>query len=470
MRKLEKEEILKRLEESKKITGYDYELTDDLKKIKVYCPKHNFSKIQNRNYAFQGRKISCCNTFSPLTKDEMDEYILRLSNQNPDCIISYDKFDGGNTLIKIHCLIHDHTRVIKYTSSKHKITEYACNRCSHEKYNRNFEYTKEKWIDKAKDVHGNTYDYSKMEDHGIHRTIICKTHGEFKQSIRNHVYYANGCPKCVVVPSISSKEHEINDWLICLGLIEGVDYIRNDRSIISPQELDFYFPKLNIALEFNGDYWHSECKKDRKYHQSKVITAMKNGVNVIMIYEHLWKTKSDIIKHRLKSLLQIQDKIYARKTEVKTISSKESIEFCNKYHLQGSCSATYHYGLFHDNELVSVMTLGKSRFTNEEYELIRLCSSINVVGGASKLLKAFIRDISPKSIVSYADLDWSIGNVYEKLGFKFESITSPSYVWVKGTKVLSRYQTQIKNENKTMRDNGFLKIYKSGSMRYTIRF
>jgi len=225
MKKLLTNEIKNRLKLSSEKTGYIYSLTDDPNLVNVYCPKHNFSKLQNKNYAFQARKISCCNKFSPISKKDIDEYIEKVKIENPMCEITYNEFNGSNTIVKIYCSIHKTIRKIKYSSFKHKITKYACNKCSHEKYNRNFEYTKYKWIKKAKEVHGNKYDYSEMEDKGIKRTIICKKHGPFVQSIRNHVYYGNGCPKCIVVPSISSKENEIFEWLVSIGLQENIDFI-----------------------------------------------------------------------------------------------------------------------------------------------------------------------------------------------------------------------------------------------------
>ena len=78
----------------------------------------------------------------------------------------------------------------------------------------------------------------------------------------------------------------------------------------------------------------------------------------------------------------------------------------------------------------------------------------------------FKNKINPKNVLSYADLDWSCGNLYEKLGFNKISNTEPSYVWIKGNLVLSRYQTQIKDENIKMLENGFIKLYKSGSIKY----
>lgn len=464
MKKLSYDEILKRLEESSKKTGYEYLFTENPNKFLVYCPKHKFSKLQNKNYVFQGRRINCCNEYSPLTINDYNELISKFEgNYNVEMI---GEFKGGDTIVKITCLDHNYSREIKLTSLKYKKTEFICNRCSHEKYNRKFEYSKEKWIEESKKIHGDKYDYSKMEDHGLHRTIICPKHGEFKQNIYNHVYLGNGCPKCVIIPSVSSYEEEIYNFLLGLGLKENIDFKRNDRSVITPEELDFYFPKLNIAIEFNGDYWHSDIKKCKTYHQNKSIKCRELDINLIMLYQYQFHNKKEIIFNRLKSLLGFGRRIFARKCIINSITFKEMKDFCNKYHIQGYSNSSYNYGLTYNNELVGVMTFGRSRFNENMIELIRYCSNGNIIGGASKLLYHFIRENNPTQILSYADFNWSNGNLYEKLGFIEVSITNPDYIWIKGKDIKSRYQCQMKNENKIMRELGYLKIYRSGNIKY----
>jgi len=91
------------------------------------------------------------------------------------------------------------------------------------------------------------------------------------------------------------------------------------------------------------------------------------------------------------------------------------------------------------------MTFAKARFTNEhEYELVRFCSKLNtsIQGGANRLLVAFEKDFSPISIVSYANKQWSNGNVYSKLGFTHESDSPPGYYYAKRNSIISRYKAQ----------------------------
>lgn len=140
----------------------------------------------------------------------------------------------------------------------------------------------------------------------------------------------------------------------------------------------------------------------------------------------------------------------------------------------------YNYGLYYNDELVSVMTFGKSRFSNNEFELLRFCSKLytNVIGGASKLFKYFLKD-HPEitNIVSYADRRWSIGNLYEKLGFNKRTITKPSYFYVKDGHRLSRLNFQKhkliaegfdpnKTEHEIMLERKIYRIYDCGTIKY----
>lgn len=60
----------------------------------------------------------------------------------------------------------------------------------------------------------------------------------------------------------------------------------NIRSVIYPYELDIYIPELKIAIEFNGNYWHSAYFKDDRYHQNKSLQCLDKGIRLVHIYEY----------------------------------------------------------------------------------------------------------------------------------------------------------------------------------------
>ena len=275
-----------------------------------------------------------------------------------------------------------------------------------------------------------------------------------------------------------------NDIYLYIKSIYSGKIIQNDRSILNGKEIDIYLPEMNFAIEFNGLYWHSEVYKDKMYHQEKTILCENKGIQLIHIWEDDWLDKKDIVKDIIQSKLGMNDKIPARKCIVKEVSSKESKEFLEKYHIQGNVNASIRIGLYYDDSLVEIATFGKlrnilhSNGQENQYELYRLCSKsgYTVVGGVSKLLTHFIRKYQPKQIVSYANLDISNGNVYNSF-FKKISITTPGYYWSKdGYKYhRSNFTKHIlvkngydknKTEEEIMHELGYYKVYDSGNIKY----
>lgn len=297
--------------------------------------------------------------------------------------------------------------------------------------------------------------------------------GSLKEKTTNGV--RSTCKTCT--PIISQYEGKLYD------IYSKSFKVERNRYILEGKQLDLYFPDYKLGIEFNGDYWHSDKYVSEKYHQEKVAQFNSIGTQVINIFQHQFTPEKEgiwnsLIRSKLNSL---EFRLYARKCQVREVSYHDSREFLIKNHLQGDCASSIQLGLYYLDELVSLMTFGRPRFSQDvEFELLRFCSKINysVIGGASKLLKNFIKLNSPKSIISYANLQWSNGNLYQNLGFTLKSISSPNYWWVKNKKVLTRYQCQRSklpkllgnsfdenlSERENMQNNGFYKVNDCGSL------
>lgn len=225
-----------------------------------------------------------------------------------------------------------------------------------------------------------------------------------------------------------------NDLADFIESIYSGEIIINGRSCIAPYELDIYIPEFNLAIEFDGLYWHSAGSKEEerpKYHLLKTELCEEKGIHLLHIFENEWNdpVKRELWKSVIAHKLGKSKRIYARKCKLLEIPSKEANEFIKNNHLQGSCtSASISLGLYFDNKLVQVATFGKPRYSKGyDYELLRLCSLKGhaVIGGASKLLSSVTG-----SIVSYANRRWSYGNVYDKLGLTKHSVTGPCYFYI----------------------------------------
>ena len=137
--------------------------------------------------------------------------------------------------------------------------------------------------------------------------------------------------------------------------------------------------------------------------------------------------------------------------------------------MQGAAPCSTTLGLYYDGELVSLMTFGHPRFNREvDWELVRFCSKAGyrVIGGASKLFNAFVRSDNVQTgqiVLSYSDYTRTSGKVYEAIGFQLRYIAKPNYVWCKNQDVQTRYQCQMKNESRVMRERGYYKIFDAGN-------
>jgi hypothetical protein len=363
----------------------------------------------------------------------------------------------------------------------------GCPTCGIEKAHNHFRATVEEFIEKSVAIHGSLYSYENSVYMGKEYpiTITCKKHGDFTLDKAHHHYlgHQQGCPKCSM-GGTSKQEQELAAYVTSLGFTP----VLNDRTIIAPYELDIVIPELNIAIEYCGLYWHSEQRgKDRNYHLNKTESCIKAGFRCIQVFEDEWLHKTDIVKSRLAHILgKDQDnKVFARKLEIRTVPAPESRDFFNKYHVQGACGASKIYGLYNKDELVACISFGVNRFTGDGgMELIRYATSMNVVGGFSKLLKHFTRQ-NPliKEVVSYSDRRWSEGNVYSHNGFVLDGVSQPSYFYVRGNDMIRQnrvlYQKHklpeklatfddTKTEVQNMLLNGFYRIFDCGCHKWKL--
>ena len=264
----------------------------------------------------------------------------------------------------------------------------------------------------------------------------------------------------------------------------NIDFKKN-KKIIKPLEIDLYNEDLKLGIEFNGNYWHGEKNKNKNYHQMKSKLAEEKGVFLYHIFEYEWQNpfiRTKILNQLRNILYKNKNTIGARKCQIRRVESSEASSFLETNHLQGKDRSSIKIGLYHNDELVALMTFSKPRFNkNYEWELSRFCclNNYTIQGGASKLFNYFINTYKPLNIISYSDIAKTTGKIYEKLGFKLLGLTDPNYIWYKNhidyDSILTRYQCQkhklvkrfpeFKNmsENEIMRKLNYYKIYDSGN-------
>lgn len=228
------------------------------------------------------------------------------------------------------------------------------------------------------------------------------------------------------IRSTGSKHSSFNESFASLLDRNEIMYVRETRvgNFIYDFQVDNYLIEINPTPTHNVTWSpFSSQGIDRDYHERKTLCAEQHGYRCIHIWD--WDDKQKVIDLLLKQRL----KLFARKCVIKNVSYKAAKEFTETYHLQGYAKDSIRLGLYYLDKLVSLMTFGKPRYSQKfEYELIRYCSSCNIIGGAEKLFNYFIEHYKPQSIVSYCDRSKFQGNVYTRLGFVYKN-TTPSSHW-----------------------------------------
>ncbi len=273
---------------------------------------------------------------------------------------------------------------------------------------------------------------------------------------------------------------------------KGVKIITNNRTIISPKELDLYFPDYNLAIEINGCYFHSEqYNKTQMYHLQKTNACISQNIALLQFWDTEINEKWEQTINLIDSRLGLHSKLYARHTNLQVVNSAEKAQFISTHHLQGDVNSLINLGLYDTtNRLIMVATFGKPRFTKatNTFELLRLCSfsGLQVVGGASKLIKHFVKCyMEPNDVLlSYCNRRYSTGNVYYKLGFTLESTSPPGFFYIdkSGKYAGSRYQWQkhlMKHKlltfdntltaSQNMENNGFFKVWDCGQLVFKLK-
>lgn len=256
---------------------------------------------------------------------------------------------------------------------------------------------------------------------------------------------------------------------------------------IGNRRFDIHIKNSNICFEIDptythntvGNHWGSGIASNSQLLKTKI--AEDGGYRCIHVFDwDDWDSVLDLVVSR--------DKVFARKCEIFELNKEQTDNFMNRFHIQKTCKGQkYSYGLTYHGELIEVMTFGSPRYNrNYQFELLRLCSNPNyqVVGGASRLFKHFIRSVNPESIISYCDRSKFSGSVYENIGMSHIRDTEPNKVWSKGASRITdnllrqrgfdqlfntEYGKGTSNEE-LMIEHGWLPVYDCGQLVYEWRY
>ena len=236
--------------------------------------------------------------------------------------------------------------------------------------------------------------------------------------------------------------------------------MRHDFDVICTRTADGRKEKIIIPLEIKAETLEEAVQNSEDAYEAIHMASREEGGYPLVVTEDRWRRQGEMMRARILAHLELFSQAYARNCEVRRIEKAEAQAFLNENHSYGYAACRYRYGLFlkrhtghiaeelrsldsarDDRELrqdgngqigklIAVATFSNARRWIKDgkeissYEWTRYASlpEMRVSGGMGKLLKAFIKDVQPDDIMSYADLEWSEGTVYERLGFKREHL------------------------------------------------
>lgn len=226
---------------------YDYSKVEYIKcrnKVCIICPKHG-EFLQAPSDHLSGCGCPKCSRRN--TKFTTEEFIKKAQEIHGN---KYDyskvKYVNAHTKVCIICPKHGEFWQAPYL---HINDKNGCPKCFNEIIGLNKRLSTEEFIKRAKEIHGNKYDYSKVKyiTNNVKVCIICPKHGEFWQTPVHHLIN-QGCPKCAE----SFLEETVRVFLekekIVYEYQKGFTWLRNKK----PMKIDFYLPKYNIAIECQG--------------------------------------------------------------------------------------------------------------------------------------------------------------------------------------------------------------------------
>ena len=280
------------IEKARKVHGdkYNYSISiyvNCKSKIWIICNKcgHKFEQMAGSHLNGSGCPY-CAKIKDLLSREEFIEKAKKVHGN----YYNYSKviYNGVKNHITIICPKHGLFR-------QHAGSHLQGNECPECKREKQF-LTTEEFIKRAQEVHGDKYDYSRVEYKSArdYVNIICPRHGVFRQRAYIHLN-GSGCIKCTKASKRSKGEKELFEYI---NSIYPRKIIKNSRNQLDNQlELDIYLPKLKLALEYNGDYWH-KLHEDRNpgYHENKRNQCIERGITLIEIWESKWKKNKDQIK------------------------------------------------------------------------------------------------------------------------------------------------------------------------------
>lgn len=473
------------IERSRKIHGdkFDYSKAvyiNSSTPVTIICPIHGEFKKLSGNH-ISGGKEGCPSCINKKRRTN-DEFEYQLKQQWPN--YKFDHIPSTvDQKIEVECTIHNQRWNTTAKSLFKHLT--GCKQCVIDRKRANCLANYGTTHHKQKDKTTENIALSKnkqwlIEQHHVNkRTIvdIAKQLGYVPTQIYDNFAELN-IDVINYDHTISLAEKELVEILS-----KYTEVKQSDRTIIAPLELDIVLPQLNIAIEYCGLYWHSSQFRHPMYHYQKYIACKNKQYRLITIFEDEWINKRNIVISKLLQIIQCSTdrKVGARQCNIVTVKRDDKTKFFNQTHIQGPGPGTVTYGLVDKNNIyVAMITIAKMP-GDHVWNIVRYATSCNVQGGFSKLLKHIKICHQCKTIITFADLRWSNGDLYLKNQFTIGGFVKPDYSYGYNLqrfhkfnfrhgaglqRVLGDKYDRSKSESENMANSKYTKIYDCGKLKF----
>jgi len=233
---------------------YDYSRSvyvNSKTKIEIICPEHgSFKQTPGNHYRF-GCILCGYKNAGQYHKKDTDTFIAEARALHGDKY-DYSLVDYKDARKKVRIICPDHG-IFEQVAFVHLRSEprAACERCSYKKRGERARLTFEEFISRAKDVHGQTYNYSETKESYVDAfttvSIICPHHGKFEQTPVNH-YSGQGCPKCGTLRASQAMSKTTEQFILEARKVHGDKYDYSQAKYVGARE------NITIVCPIDGPF------------------------------------------------------------------------------------------------------------------------------------------------------------------------------------------------------------------------
>lgn len=237
----------------------------------------------------------------------------------------------------------------------------------------------------------------------------------------------SSCRKCS--NNVSKAEKEIAKFIQGLGFLVET----SNRKVLKRKELDILVTEENLAIEFNGLYWHTETAgKSPTYHSDKWAECKSQGIRLIQIWEDQWNEKSSLVKKMLHEQLALNESSVIIHPVVSEISERRANDFMDSYSILGYEKGTHFIGISDDTNIlreVVVLDFLHSSSPNTAH-IVGYASSDGGREGLQEMLSYVSEMHQMTSYTSFSHHVLPDEDFYENNGFIAEKMFAPDYMYV----------------------------------------